>query len=200
MSMNQGAEAVDGRRLRSERSRLAIIDAALALQGEGVLVPTAQQISDRAGVGIRSFFRHFEDMESLFEAADDQIRGTYEALFIGGDRDGTLAERIDHAVERHADAYESVKNILLGTQAQLWRYEILRKNYARNQRGLRKDLDDWLPELESVPIEIREAVDAISSFEMWHRLRHQQGLSKKGSTNILKKLLKSLVEADHAGN
>jgi hypothetical protein len=64
---------------------------------------------------------------------------------LGEDRDGTLAERIDHAIERHADTYESVKNVVLLTHAQLWRYDILRKNYARNQRGLRKDLEDWLP-------------------------------------------------------
>ncbi|QFU76644.1 TetR/AcrR family transcriptional regulator [Halioglobus maricola] len=196
MSKNPGAEVVDGRRLRSERSRLAIVEAALALQEEGVLVPTAQQISDRAGVGIRSFFRHFEDMETLFEAADDQIRGSYEALFLGGDREGTLAERIDHAVDRHADAYESVSNIVLGTHALLWRYEILRKNYARNQRGLRKDLDDWLPELKAAPREQREAIYAISSFEMWHRLRYHQGLSKKSSSSIVKNLLKSQIAGD----
>jgi len=196
MSKNQGAEAADGRRLRSERSRLAIIEAALALQEEGVLVPTAQQISDRAGVGIRSFFRHFEDMETLFEVADDHIRDSYEALFLGGDREGTLDERIDHAVERHADAYESVRNIVLGTHAQLWRYETLRKNYARNQRGLRRDLDDWLPELKSISRDTRESIDAIASFEMWHRLRYHQGMSKKASISIIKRLLKNLVADD----
>ena len=200
MSNTKDAEAVDGRRLRSERSRLAIIEAALALQEEGVLVPTAQQISDRAGVGIRSFFRHFEDMETLFEAADDHIRDSYEALFLGGDRDGTLEERIKHAVERHAEAYDSVSNIVLGTQAQLWRYEILRKNYARNQRALRRDLDDWLPELKSVPRDTRESIDAVASFEMWHRLRYHQGLSKKASINIIKCLLKNLIADDRVGN
>ena len=196
MSKNQGDEAVDGRRLRSERSRLAIIEASLALQEEGVLVPTAQQISDRAGVGIRSFFRHFEDMETLFEAADDHIRDSYEALFLGGDRDGTLEERIEHAVERHAEAYDSISNIVLGTNAQLWRYEILRKNYARNQRALRRDLDDWLPELKSVPRDTRESIDAIASFEMWHRLRYHQGMSKKVSIGIIKTLLNSLMVDD----
>ena len=200
MSKKQEVEAVDGRRLRSERSRLAIIEAALALQEEGILVPTAQQISDRAGVGIRSFFRHFEDMETLFEAADDQIRDSYEALFLGGDRDGTLEERIDHAVERHADAYESVSNIILGSLAQLWRYKVLRKNYARNQRGLRKDLDDWLPELKSVPRDIREAIDATTSFEMWHRLRYHQGLSKKSSINIISGLVNALIKDGEADN
>ena len=195
MSKTQGGEAVDGRRLRSERTRLSIVEAALALQEEGVLVPTAQQIADRAGLPIRTFFRHFEDMETLFKTADEHIRDSYEALFLGGDREGTLHERIDHAVERHADAYESVSNIVLGTQAQLWRYEVLRKNYARNQRGLRKDLDEWLPELKSLPSETRESIDAIASFEMWHRLRSHQGMSKSSSVNILKSLLKNLIEA-----
>jgi AcrR family transcriptional regulator len=193
---SQAEAVVDGRRLRSERSRQAIIDAGLALQEEGILVPTAQQISDRAGVGIRSFFRHFEDMETLFQAVDDSIRGSYEALFLGGDRDGTFEERIEHAVERHAEAYESVSSVMLGTRAQLWRYEVLRKNYARNQRGLRKDLDNWLPELKSLPRDEREAVDAIASFETWNRLRETQGLSKKSSIEIIVNLLKSVMLND----
>lgn len=193
MSKTNNETETDGRRLRSERSREAIIDAALALMEEGILVATAQQISERAEVGIRSFFRHFEDMEALSEAIDDRIRDSYEALFLGGDRNGTTEERIQHAVERHADAYESVKNIILATQAQRWRYEVLRKNYARNQRGLRKDLDDWLPELKKLHRTRREAVDAVASFEMWHRLREQQGLSKKASMEIITDLLKSLV-------
>ena len=196
MSENKQAEVVDGRRLRSERSRVAIIDAAIALQQEGILVPTAQQISERAGVGIRSFFRHFDDMESLFQAADEHIRDSYEALFLGGDRHGTVAERVEHVVERHAQAYESVRNIVLGSLAQLWRYEVLRKNYARSQRGLRKDLDDWLPELKSLPRDKREAVDAIASFEMWHRLREHQGLSQKASIEIVADLLKGLIPPD----
>ena len=187
---------VDGRRLRSERSRLAIVDAVLVLQEEGVLVPTAQQIADRAGVGIRSFFRHFEDMESLFKAIDDHIRDSYEALFISGDRSGTLEERIDGMVRRRADAFESVTNITQGTRAQLWRYQTLRDNYARNQRGLRKDLDNLLPELHSLPDETRQSIDAITSFEMWDRLRSHQGLSKTASVNLLRTLLKTVIPAD----
>ena len=65
MAKQNVENVADGRRLRSERSRQAIIDAMLKLVEEGVLVPTAQQVSERAGVGIRSVFRHFSDMESL---------------------------------------------------------------------------------------------------------------------------------------
>jgi hypothetical protein len=69
----------------------------------------------------------------------------------------------------------------------------LRKNYERYQRGLRKDLDDWLPELKSLPKPKREAVDAIASAEMWLRLRDQQGLSKKHSIEIVVDLIVALV-------
>ena len=75
---------------------------------EGILVPTAQQISDRAGIGIRSFFRHFLDMESLFLAADEQSRKGMEALFIGIDRSGALKERIQHVVECRAEGYDTM--------------------------------------------------------------------------------------------
>jgi AcrR family transcriptional regulator len=194
MAESVKTEVADGRRARSERSKQAIIDASLALMEEGNLIPTAQQVSDRAGVGIRSFFRHFEDMETLFATIDDQIRETTEALFLGGDRDGTLEERILHAVERHAGGYEARSNMVCSTSAQLWRYETLRKNYARYQRGLRKDLDDWLPELKQLTRHEREAVDAIASFEMWHRLRYHQGLNKATAIKVIVGLLNSLVE------
>lgn len=194
MSKAKDNQISDGRRLRSERSRDAILQAAEELMYEGNLIPTAQMIAERAGVGIRSFFRHFADMDTLFAVADERIREEYEALFIGGDRDGSLQERIQHAVERHADGFESVTNLALSTSSQLWRSEVLRKNYARNQRGLRKDLDDWIPELKKLDRADREAIDAMASFEMWHRLRYHQGLSKSTSIEIIVRLLSNLID------
>ena len=196
MSDSNSVVSVDGRRQRGERTRQAIIEAALSLQEEGVLVPTAQQISDRAGVLIRSFFRHFDDMETLFKAADDQLRDSYEALFIGGDRQGSLSERVHRAVERRSAAFEQLTNLFLGTKAQLWRYDMLRNNYARNQKGLRKDLEAWLPELNGLPDVECESVHAIASFEMWNRLRSEQDLSEKASISVIQSTLISLLRSD----
>ena len=141
------AKKPDGRLLRSERSRQQIIDATRELVNEGVLVPTAQNVADRAEVGIRTVFRHFADMEALFATMDTQLRETYEDLFLGGDRAGNLSERIQHAIERRATAYEKLSSLMLSTRAQMWRSPTLQKTYARNQRGLRRDLADWLPEV-----------------------------------------------------
>ena len=184
----------DGRRMRSERSRDAIIEAALQLVQEGILVPTAQQIADRAGVAMRTFFRHFESMESLAAAVDEHTRDSYESMFTLNERQGALDERVKKAVQHRAHAYEQVKNVILSTKAQLWRSDVLAKNYARDQRKLRRDMEGWLPELKSLPREKREAVDAITAFEMWHRLRSHQGLSKKVSIEIVVGLIKNLIQ------
>jgi AcrR family transcriptional regulator len=187
--------APDGRRQRSERSKQAIIEAMLAMIAEGILIPTAQQISERAGVGIRSVFRHFEDMESIFVLADETCRERFEDIFLGGDREGTLEQRILHAVEQRAKGYELYGNVILSTLAQRWRFSTLSKNYGRYQRGLRKNLQDWLPELESLDASSLEAVHGIASFEFWNRLRDHQGLSKKAAIGVVVQMLNGLVVA-----
>ncbi|MEE4146205.1 MAG: TetR/AcrR family transcriptional regulator [Halieaceae bacterium] len=184
------AKKPDGRLLRTERSRQQIIDALQALVNEGVLVPTAQTVAERAGVGIRTVFRHFADMETLFATMDTQLRESYEGLFAGGDRAGTLEERILHVIERRATAYEKLSSLMLSTRAQMWRSPVLQKNYARNQRGLRKDLADWLPEIADLPVVRREAIDAVTSFETWSRLRLHQGLSVKSSMDVVHETLR----------
>jgi AcrR family transcriptional regulator len=190
------AKKPDGRLLRSERSRQQIIDATRELVNEGVLVPTAQNVADRAEVGIRTVFRHFADMEALFATMDTQLRETYEDLFLGGDRAGNLSERIQHAIERRATAYEKLSSLMLSTRAQMWRSPTLQKTYARNQRGLRRDLADWLPEVAELDTVKREAVDAAASFETWNRLRNHQGLSKKVSMDVVYEMLRVAFGVD----
>ena len=116
-------------------------------------------------------------------------------MFLGGDREGTLAERIQHAVERRADGYETESRMILSTAAQMWRYKVLCDNYAHYQRGLRKDLDSWFPELAKLSTPQREAIDAITSFEMWHRLRYHQKLGKKAAINVIVETLTALIPA-----
>ena len=189
-------QSSDGRRQRSERSQTAIIEAALALMAEGSLVPTAQQIADRAGVGIRSFFRHFADMDSLFLAADKMLLSSYEALFEVEDRSGTLASRVTRAIDLYGNAFDQLCAIILCTQAQLWRSPKLRENYAWHQKRLRKELELWLPEVATLPNDRREALHAIASFDMWHRLREDQGLSPKASADIVTSLVNDLISSN----
>src|SRR5260370_30652909 len=58
--------AADGRRRRGEDNRAKIVAAMLDIIHAGDLAPSAEQVAQRADVGLRTVFRHFQDMDSLF--------------------------------------------------------------------------------------------------------------------------------------
>ena len=63
----------DGRRQRSQRSRQKILEAMWALMLDGDMDPSAADIAEKAGVGLRSVFRHFEDMDDNYTKGLDAI-------------------------------------------------------------------------------------------------------------------------------
>ena len=194
MSKQPELKIIDGRRKRSERSRAAIITATLNLIDNGNFAPTARQISEEAGIGLRSFFRHFDDMEALMDTIDQHMRGYYEPLFVRPFKDGTLEERVEDIVIDRSEAYERLKKLMMTSQAQLWRSKVVQKNYARNQKGLRKHLEKWLPELAKLSAAHREAVHAAASFENWHRLRQHQKLNISDARMAMMVAIKSLLD------
>ena len=171
-----------------------MIDAALELIEEGNFAPTAKQISARAGVGIRSFFRQFEDMDQFFAAVDEHTVGSFwESFLHEGDREGALTERLDSIVATYAKAFEEHRSLLLATKSLRWSSRVLKENYERYQQISRANKERWLPEISQLPSDERELADAYLSFEMWHRLRDIQGLSCGDAQTLVLKALTRLL-------
>ena len=70
-STSSSAPKIDGRRLRSERTRLAIIEAYQELLRRNSVMPTAVQIAEQAGCSVRSVFERFSDLDALSLATAD---------------------------------------------------------------------------------------------------------------------------------
>ena len=107
----QTTGAKDGRTVRAERTRQALVDALFALLDEGELRPTAERIAKRAGVSERSVFQHFPDREALFEAV---ARQQYERVFSGlepVDSSRPLPERLDAFVAQRARLLEESSSL-----------------------------------------------------------------------------------------
>ena len=91
---------IDGRRLRSERTKQLIIEAYLALaQENSPQIPTAAEIAQRAGYSVRSVFERFPDIHTLQVAATDYALVQVAALAPARDRDGDRQTRIKAQVE-----------------------------------------------------------------------------------------------------
>jgi AcrR family transcriptional regulator len=93
-------EAVDGREQRSRRTRSAIVEAWLDLVEEGNTAPTARETADRAGIGLRTVFQHFGDMEDLHATAAilhfERIQPFLEGIDTTGEFDDRLARFVLH--------------------------------------------------------------------------------------------------------
>jgi AcrR family transcriptional regulator len=190
---SERAVSTDGRLRRGERSREAIVTALFELVGEGMLQPTAQQVAERAGVGIRSVFRHFADMDRLYATMDERLSADARPILREGARQGSLRERVRGLVARRARLYERIAPYKRSANVQRWRSEFLRARHANLVRELRADLLRSLPELAEAPAEVLEAIDLVSSFEAWDRLRSDQRLSRERAEATLERALLALV-------
>ena len=178
---------------RGERSRQAIVEALLDLVGGGVLQPTAQQVAARAGVGIRSVFRHFSEMEGLFAAMNAHLEGDVRRLLQGGQRGGALADRVRALVRQRATLFERIAPYKRAANLQRWRSRFLTNRHRELLRALHADRREWLPELSRAATDVQEAVDLALCFDAWDRLRGDRHLSQERAVGAIERMVLALV-------
>ncbi len=175
---------IDGRRLRSERTKQLIIEAYLALLRENPItpMPTAARIAERAGYSVRSIFERFPDLNKLRAAAADYQLAQAGALAPPRNIDGDRHTRIKSQVETRAGTCER--------GVALWRVLIFsvdqdedlkpRIRVARERTIERMEIM-YRPELSALPERERKhlliALEAITDIESWARMRELYGLS-----------------------
>ncbi len=173
---------VDGRRLRSERTKQLIIEAFLALLREEPTIPTAVQIAERAGYSVRSIFERFPDLIALRVAATDYALSQAMALSPPRHLSGDRATRIRSQVETRAFTCErglGLWRVLLDGQDESEELK-LRVRVARERTVQRIELM-YSPELSGLSeVERRHlliVLEALTDMEAWARMREGQNLS-----------------------
>ncbi|WP_428660852.1 hypothetical protein [Reyranella sp.] len=173
---------IDGRRLRSERTRQYIIEAYLALLRESPAVPTAAQIAERAGYSVRSLFERFPDLLTLSIAAADHAFAQANAQAVIRNADADRATRIRTQVETRGRTCEQWLPLWRALAHNIHHSEELRMRMRRMREAvwLRLELM-YRPELAPMPAAERLrtliALEAITDFESWARMRETFGFS-----------------------
>ena len=175
----------DGRRLRSLTSQNIIVDAMIILVQRGILEPTAQQVADEAGIGIRTVFRQVQDKENLFSKMDEKVRADLqEILDRAAQPQGNLEERIEGLIELEAEIFEKNLQFLRATLANKWKYNTLQKNYERNQRNIKSLLYTWIPELNNLSESKQVLLTSVNTAGYWIELRENLKLSVTEAKNF----------------
>ena len=191
---------IDGRRLRSERTKQLIIEAYLALLRENPVtpMPTAARIAERAGYSVRSIFERFPDLNKLRAAAADYQLAQAAALAPPRNIDGDRQTRIKSQVETRAGTCER--------GVALWRVLIFsvdqdeelkpRVRIARERTIERMEVM-YRPELSTLSERDRKhmliALEAITDFESWGRMREDNGLNVEQACAVWIKAIDRLL-------
>lgn len=176
---------IDGRRLRSERTRQLIIEAYLALvREESPVLPTAAKVAERAGYSVRSVFERFPDLHSLQIASADYAITQVVAMAATRDVSGGRLVRIRSHVETRARASERwlpLWRALIANQGSS--EELKARAHAMRERVLSLMEHMYAPELSTLSDVARRhtliALEAIVDVESWARMREYFGLSNE---------------------
>ncbi len=179
----------DGRVLRSVRSRERILDAIIELVGEGDLQPTGERVAARAGYGLRTVYRHFEDMEGLYREVQAHVQKLVRPTTPRPVREGSLEERVAALVEWRVEVFERAAPFLRSGASLRWRSAFLAQAHGRMVRELRDDLTRSLPEV----VEHREVVEVLTSWEVWDSLRTDQKLGREKARRVLESAVRALL-------
>ncbi len=188
----------DGRHARSDRSRAAVAEALLALVNEGVIKPTAEQIAGRAGVSIRSVFRHTADTEALnhtlIELHISRTSELFDLTTAAGDRDERIAEL---AAQRRL-LYEAITPVRRAVRVHSPFGAVLRARVDEVNDLLRAQLSPhFAPELAGRPAVERDAllhaVEMATSWPSWDQLRTDQGLDPAEAEAVVVASLRALL-------
>jgi AcrR family transcriptional regulator len=199
MSQTEAPVRVDGRTLRAERTRAAIVDAHLALIAEGDLRPTGERIAERAGVSLRALWTNFKDMETLFEASGARLLAEYDAAWRPVPPAQPLARRVEAYCRQRARLLQ-----LIGpsARASAMREPVsaqLRRNRAQHVDRVRAEVEVlFAAELAAAGAQGRplcHAIVAASMWPAWSMLRDGLGLGVEDARSAMTRTVWSLLAA-----
>lgn len=171
-----GTEKPDGRKLRRERGRAAVINAFFALLAEDQRPPTAEALVAQSGISQSSLFRYFDNLDDLQRQAIDTHFARYAERFALPAQDGSPVDvRIKGLVAARLVLHETVAPVARLARSRALEHPMLATTLHVTRQGLTAQVTaHFAPELDALtPAAAGDLVDVIAtltSFEAWELL------------------------------
>ena len=183
----------DGRRERSLASRRKIIAAMVDLVASGSPNPSAAAVAEKAGVGLRSVFRHFEDKDTIFREIDDLLVAVYQPILSAPYASDTWRDQLFELIERRCAVNEIVVVFRLSSILARYRSPFVVEKSRELHAGEKRMLDKVLPANLRTGSAAGMSIMVATSFDTWRYLRQDEELSEKETLAAIKAMVSDIL-------
>jgi AcrR family transcriptional regulator len=173
---------------RGSRNRQAIIDALLGCYEAGELRPSVPEVAHRAGVSVRSVHNHFADVEALRAEVSERQWERYSPLV------GEVSS-VDQLITNRIIFFEAVTPVRRAALLSVHSSPTIARNLARLDRLLRRQLEAVFLDADD---ELLDALELVTSWDAWNRLRTAQGLSVARARRVIERTIRTMTEGSAA--
>jgi TetR/AcrR family transcriptional regulator of autoinduction and epiphytic fitness len=188
---------VDGRSLRAQRTRAAIVEALHALLEEGNLKVSGRQIAERAGVSVRALWANFKDMETLYGASNERLVERLRAQHRPVPVDLPLPARVEAFCRQRARMLEIIAPQARAAHLVLPYSPQLRRNRAIQIGGVRDEITTlFAAELDAAGPgrgRLLNAVLVATTFNAWQMARDELALDLDEASNLMIQTVAALL-------
>lgn len=170
------SRTTDGRHERSRSSRARIVGAMLDLVEAGDVQPSAAKVADAAGVGLRTVFRHFDDMDSLYREMSEAIEARVLPILLKPFAAEHWRDRIREMAARRTEVFEAILPYRISASLKRFQSSFLMQDYRRLLRIERSTIDAVLPPAVLADPVAANLLYLALNFQSWRSLRHDQEL------------------------
>lgn len=175
----------DGREVRRHNNERRIVAAMLELVRGGAISPRAEDVAARAGVSLRTVFRHFADMDTLYRQMADAMQGEIRPILAAAFTSPEGRPRLLEMIDRRSRAFEKLMPFKNAADVHRHRSAFLREDYANLRELERAGLQSALPARLKADRTRIEALDLLLSFDAWQRLRQEQKLCMEQAKEVV---------------
>ncbi|HXC52879.1 MAG TPA: hypothetical protein VN634_18480 [Candidatus Limnocylindrales bacterium] len=199
MASVEREEELDGRRRRGSTSRTRIVDAMLQLIREGTVTPGAAKVAELAGVSLRTVFRHFEEMDSLYKEIAESVQTRVLPAFFRPYESDAWKDRLFELLDRRIDLYEAILPFKISADLRRYQSPYLANDYSQHLMLEKMSLEAVLPPELAGDAVLFYALRAAMGFQGWRILRHDLELEIADARTTMIRTVESLLASSGRG-
>ena len=187
----------DGRFARSQKTKDDIVKALLKLL-KNTPFPTAEQVAKESKIGLRTVYRQFKDMESIYLSLHEECLYSLKQMFENEiDIEKSFEERIYLAISERLAIYSEYESLFIATISNAARLPILVDQVAASYQIMRERFIKIVPEIKNLSTIKSDLLFTRFLFPSWFSLRkvlnHDQKIIIDELSNDLMKYIKDNI-------